>query len=794
MIVKSGRSTVNKESSTVHALFLTMMSFLLFAFPCHANRIPKDSTQVLWNEMLHQRTDSVRIRSIIHLSNYLINKPGAGIKQLDSANVLINGGIARSKKMRLFKLELKCCLALLTNSLIISKDTSGAAVGYSALISKFRQAQDLEGEAECWRDHGMMLSKFTNDFRLALKCHIREKQLFQKLGNNYAVAIAWNAMSIIYKNEGRFTEAAENLSMAYRYFRASGKGVEKVSCEIEMASLYWKIGNTQQALYFNSEAIKTAQMIKNEGWMAIATNSMGRIYFNMQMYAEALPYLERSMAAMIKTKSETDYAIALLSVIYDRVMLKRTDGLLKYLIQAERKMPAVEDSARVNIYCAYGLAHKAAGQIKEAERSFLEMLRTFNELKNDKAFEKNSPYFLQTYFKSIGEFYIDTNRPEKARPYFEKILALPKKYIAPASESEVQLSMYRIDSASGRYIPGLRHLQAHNRIHDSLYNASSANQVAGLKARYVDEQRSKDLAILKAEQRSQAVLMQTTKLQRNITLGGIAAVLVLACFAYWAYRKKQQVNKHLEDQKAKIDEQNVSLKSLLTEKDLLLADKELLLIEKDWLLTEVHHRVKNNLQVITSLLNFQSSATTKKDVLDAIKISRNRIQAISLIHLKLSNGNNLASLNMQDYVNELINHLRDVFDLPAEKIIFKKSIAPINIDLKQAVPVGLILNEAITNCIKYAFDSDVGEISVSLVLMEDQMIVLKIADNGKGFSSDIDPTRSKSLGFKIMRGLTTQLKGDFEVKCDAGTQINIQFPWRNERILKTLNRERVTAN
>lgn len=794
MILETGRTTANKEKCTAHVLLLTLISFLMLSIPCQANLIIKDSTQVLWKVMLHQKTDSLRIRSIIHLSNYLINKSGAGIKQLDSANALINDGIARSKTVNSLKLELKCRLALLTNKLIFSKDTSGTAEGFNALINKFQQAHDLEGEAECWRDQGKILSMFTSDFRRALSCLVKEKQLYQKFGNNYGVANAWNAMSVINTNEGRFPEAADNSSMAYRYFKDAGKGVEKVSCEIDLASLYWKIGNTQQALYFNSEAIKTAQLIKNERWIAIATNSTGRIYFNLKMYAVALPYLERSMSATVKTKAESDYAIALLTVIYDRVMLKKTDGLLNYLIQAERKMPIVENSARVNIYCAYGLAYKSTGQMEEAERAFLEMLRTFYKLKNDKAFEKDSHYFLQTYYKSLGEFYIDTRRPEKARPYFEKILKLPKKYIAPASKGEAHWSMFRIDSASGRYISGLRHLEAYNRIHDSLYNASSANQVAGLKARYLEEQRLKDLVVLQAKQRSQAALMQTTKLQRNITLGGIAAVLILACVAYWAYRKKQQVNKHLENQKARIDDQNVSLKSLLTEKDLLLEDKESLLIEKDWLLTEVHHRVKNNLQVITSLLNFQSSATTKKDVLDAIKVSRNRIQAISLIHLKLSKGNNLASVNMQEYVIELINHLRDVFDLSDKKIIFKKSIAAIEIDLKQAVPVGLILNEAITNSIKYAFDNGVGEIMVNLALTEDQMIVLKIADNGKGFSSDIDPTRSKTLGFKIMRGLTAQLKGDLDVKCDTGTKITIQFRWRTERKLKNLNQGRVTAN
>jgi two-component sensor histidine kinase len=774
---------------------LIIVSFLLLVVPHLAISSPTDSTQLFLKELLRKQPDSSRIKSIIYLSNYLVRKPDAGDKQLDSANSLINSGMLLAKKIHSVRMELKCRQASLTNRLVLTKDTSGARTGYHNLISKFHQAHDFEGEAGCWKDYGTILSEFTNDYLAALNCHLKEKLLSQRIGSQYGVASASKEISKIYTKQGKLTEAAVELSNAYRYFRTAGKGIEKVSCETELASLYWKTGNTQQALYFNYEAIKTAQLIKDERWIAIASNSLGRVYFNLKMYKEALPHFERSLAATVKINAESDYSIALLTIIYDRVMLKRTNGLLQYLIEADGKMPTVKNSDRINILCAYGLVYKATGQMDEAERSFLQMMHTFDEVhKKDKVLGSNGSNFLQTYSKSIGQFYIDTHRPEKARPYYEKLLSLPNKYFSPASQSEVHFSMYQIDSASGRYVSGLKHLRSYNRIHDSLYNASSANQIAGLKARYMNEKRSKDFEILRAQQKSQAALMQATKLERNITLGGIGAVLILACLAYWAYLKKQQVNKQLENQKARIDDQNISLKSLLKEKDLLLEEKETLLVEKDWLLTEVHHRVKNNLQIITSLLNFQSSSTNKKDVLEAIKISRNRIQAISLIHLKLSNGNNLASLNMQSYVNELVQHLREIFDLPAEKVTFKTSIDPIDIDLKQAVPIGLILNEAITNCIKYAFDTGGGKIYISLKLMEDKIITLEIADNGKGFPHDFDPINTKSLGFKIMLGLTAQLKGKFEFKTQFGTHITIRFPWRTEKKFQNLNLDRITAN
>ncbi|WP_143167092.1 histidine kinase dimerization/phosphoacceptor domain -containing protein [Mucilaginibacter sp. OK098] len=788
------RKIANIKNKTVHSRLLAIVCFLLFALPCQANSIPIDSTQLLKKELLRKQPDSLRVKSMIHLSNYLINKPDATNKQLDSAKSLMNTGIVLAKKIRSLSLELKCRQTLLTNKLIFSKDTTGAAQGYNALIETFHQANDLEGEADCWKDHGMILRELTKDFRGAVSCNVKAELLYQKLSNNYGVANARKAISIILTKEGRLTEAADELSKAYRYFKEAGRGFEKISCEIELASLYWKMGNTQQALYFNSEALKSAKMINDDRLIAVATNSLGRQFYNLEMYAEALPYLEGSLASTRKTKSQSDYSIALLCVIDDRVKLKSTAGLLQYLIKADRAMPSVKDIDRINIYCSYGLVYSNIGLPDKAEIWFLKMMSTFDTLEKKKTFGNNAHLFLQTYNKTIGDFYIGAHRFEKARPYFEKVLALPKKFISPASESDVHLALYRIDSASGNYISGIRHLQKYHRLHESLFNASSANQIAGLKARYAEDQRSKDLVILKSQQRAQSVLVQNTKLERNITLGGIAAILILACLAYWAYRKKQKINRHLEFQKEKIDHQNVSLKSLLEDKDLLLAEKEILLTEKDWLLKEVHHRVKNNLQVITGLLNFQTSSTSKAEVLDAIKISRNRIQAISLIHLKLSNGNNLASLNMQSYVSELISHLRDVFDLPAQFIIFNKNIEPIDIDLKQAVPIGLILNEAITNSIKYAFDKKGGAISLGLKLIDEQTLLLEIADNGKGIPDDLDPFKTESLGFKIMRGLSAQLKGNFQLESNPGTRIAIRFPLRIAKKFKNFNIDRVNSN
>ena len=204
-------------------------------------------------------------------------------------------------------------------------------------------------------------------------------------------------------------------------------------------------------------------------------------------------------------------------------------------------------------------------------------------------------------------------------------------------------------------------------------------------------------------------------------------------------------------------------------------DKDKCLNEKDWLLKEVHHRVKNNLQIVMSLLSTQSAYLQNNDAIEAIRESRNRVQSISLIHQKLYSGSNVASIDMPAYVADLIGYLRDGFDTATQGIRFEQLVEPIKIDLAQAVPLGLILNEAITNAIKYAFPKKDGHVIVGLQTLEHDTVLLTISDNGKGLPEDFDIKTSSSLGMEMMKALSKQLGGTFEIKSKSGTTITIEF-------------------
>ena len=230
----------------------------------------------------------------------------------------------------------------------------------------------------------------------------------------------------------------------------------------------------------------------------------------------------------------------------------------------------------------------------------------------------------------------------------------------------------------------------------------------------------------------------------------------------------------LESKQSEINQKNKSLHDLIREKDNLL-------IEKEWLLKEIHHRVKNNFHIVSSLLEIQSSYLKNKEALSAIKDSQHRINSMSIIHQKLYQSETLSTIHMPEYIYELVEYLRESFGI-RETIGFSLQIQNIELNHATAITLGLILNEAITNAIKYAFASTAdGKISVSLTHVSDTQVLLSISDNGRGMPESFDDNMANSMGMDLLQGLADDIGGTFNIESKKGTHIKIIFPCKAMR-------------
>jgi PAS domain S-box-containing protein len=213
--------------------------------------------------------------------------------------------------------------------------------------------------------------------------------------------------------------------------------------------------------------------------------------------------------------------------------------------------------------------------------------------------------------------------------------------------------------------------------------------------------------------------------------------------------------------------------------------------EKELLLREIHHRVKNNLQIISSLLNLQSEYIKDENDLELFKDSQSRVKSMAFIHEQLYQSSNFNSIEFSEYIHNLVTYLLYYYALDPSNIKLKIDVEDVSLDLNTSIPCGLIVNELVTNSIKHAFPAtngrgpenrkftdphgEGGEIYVELNSINEQKYALIVADNGIGFPEDIDFENTESLGLQLVKSLVTQLDGKIKLERENGTRFEIIF-------------------
>ncbi|MGB8952453.1 MAG: two-component regulator propeller domain-containing protein [Candidatus Aminicenantales bacterium] len=209
-----------------------------------------------------------------------------------------------------------------------------------------------------------------------------------------------------------------------------------------------------------------------------------------------------------------------------------------------------------------------------------------------------------------------------------------------------------------------------------------------------------------------------------------------------------------------------------------------LLKEKEVLLKEIHHRVKNNMQIVSSLLNLQASHVKSEKIRDMFKKSRNRIFTMALIHEKLYQSKDLAWIDFGQYIRGLIVHLSNSYRIDAHSVHLRGEVDEVFLDVNEAIPCGLIVNELVSNALKYAFPEGrrrikragrKNEICIRMDKDENGQVTLSVRDNGVGLPEDLDIRKTESLGLQLVSDLVTQLDGSIELERSRGTEFKITF-------------------
>jgi two-component system, sensor histidine kinase PdtaS len=663
---------------------------------------------------------------------------------------------------------------LLKSRLLYIQNQDSAAASYhrqatsfykNATIADIAEATYFLSESWKFRTHSKeIIAADSIYYLIALR-------YYEMMNEKIKEAAVSRAMAVIHIRTGEVSRAIQELLQVNKIQLQISDSTRHKTTDF-LAHCSAVTGRFDQAFHYALQSLEYAAQIKDSVSFCIYNYRAGRVSYNLHEMTEGTAYLNQSLL-QAEMQGDTVMSIHLRMVICQEGMvdLGKYEEALGYVLDIKNKYPNAGNNDNLltldiaNV-CANCYFH--TGQYQLAEKYYLQALHVA-EVKLGMP-EDKIPIYLD-----IGKFYLQQKKTDKARLYFNKHLSLAGHTNSLPAVRDAHFQLFRMDSLEGKFQSAIRHFQLYKVAVDSMFNESRSKQIAELEIQYKTQQKEKEFQLLTNQNQLQQKTIAQGKSLRNVLFAGAALILLLLFVVLNRYQVKQVANKLSQVKQKKINEQNRHLEKLVEEEKLLLKEKDKLLDEKEWLMKEIHHRVKNNLQIVISLLNSQLSFLIDDAAKIAIKESQYRIHAIAIIHEKLYQAENLSVIDMATYIRDVADYLADNLDA-ADRISFAVSVQHIELDVAQAVPLGLIINEAIINSVKYAFpDGCNGEIMIRMQRSNADGIILSIRDDGIGLPKKFNWQHTPSLGMSLMRGLAKQLDGQFELINHNGLMVQVKF-------------------
>lgn len=322
---------------------------------------------------------------------------------------------------------------------------------------------------------------------------------------------------------------------------------------------------------------------------------------------------------------------------------------------------------------------------------------------------------------------------------------------------EIASVRYQLSEAEGDYRNAFSNLLEFKALYDSLFSKETQEAHDGLAAELETEKKQQKIERLEADRVLRDARLAKSQTERYLLLGGLAVTILLLLAGGFLLLQRTRANRLLRSKNAEISAQAATLAEQRIQIEATLAEREILL-------KEVHHRVKNNLQVISSLLDLQSNTLRDPAALRALQNGQNRILSMALIHKNLYQSDNVAEVRVDEYAKHLVAELATSMQQQDKPVHVDLQIPELSLNIDSALPIGLMLNELVTNSFKYAFEAEPNpKISISLSRQPDNTLKLVYSDNGCGLPEGFQMSQSTSLGLRLIKILTRQLKGTMEI-------------------------------
>lgn len=604
------------------------------------------------------------------------------------------------------------------------------------------------------------------------------------------------AGGLIYRNQKLYHRSFAWYMRSYDLFDSVGEPYEIVTAGLELARAQYFRGNYRQSMQHYSHAVEVAAANKISDKEIDAFEILGLLYNAFQNFTEGAATFKKALDIKHQLNDQRGilYTLEILSTIYYRN--KQFDSSLMYASQAlqlaeqYRKTSDMELSRlnKASALIRLNRLPEAGEEIKELSKldvngTNVNLMVRYHVLMGNyflaqgtdsaatrhydlalrRAAQNQFPELYAVVYNNMADSYYERGDFKTAYQYARKYTEIASNLYT--GENVISLGNLETILKTDRSADEIRYLNNENKLNQLQLLRELELRAALEKENILQDSirtalsRENEYKVreLQAEKKLREVLSEDNIKQQDrlrsersmslLLLVTITAMLVLGVIIFYLYRKQRRKNAIILKQS---DDMQVLMK-------------------------EIHHRVKNNLQVISSLLDLQALSIKHDQAAEAVKVGRNRVQSMALIHQNLYNEGNIKGIKVKTYIDTLAQGLFHSYNIKPRSVHLTTDIDDLNLDVDTVIPIGLILNELITNSLKYAFrDKEYGEISVMLK-KDGANLLLKVRDNGDGFPPDSSMQPETTFGIKLIKAFAQKLKARLSIYNDNGACVEMHI-------------------
>lgn len=610
----------------------------------------------------------------------------------------------------------------------------------------------------------------------ALYLHQKACKIYEEAGNKERMGSVLYSMMYDYSLKNEMIQVLESGEKARKLFEDSEDYEWVYDCVEALIYAHRQLHHSKEVDSLLIELVHIAEKTGNKKKIANSYYNLGSYYIDQAYLNLAIEALYKSLGLAEESGDSAEIANALGSIGLAYLHMRDYRNAIEYYLKQENILKNQVNQYELSVtYSNLGESYNALGNHKKGLQYHLKTLEMRKDMNFQMAISNSLQNIGYTYylmkdssFKALdyirqsldidqkinnfngiarnymlaGKIFASNKDFSKGIQYLEKSIELARKYENPHVIRESSEALVGLYAETRQFEKAFTYLSINNQVTDSLESGDNVKRITQLEMQHAFRQKQNEIEVGHLKEKiSYEATIKRNRLITIFSIHFIVLIVLFVAFLYRSYRKSRKAEK-----------------------------------EKEVLLKEIHHRVKNNLMVISSLLNLQSGSITDDFTRAAVKESQGRVKSMAMIHQQLYQSDRFTSIDFAKYLEQLFTSLHSIYGKPGSNIQYSIRAEDIRLDIDTAIPLGLITNELATNAYKYAFtESSGGLIEIDFKRTSDNKVLLQISDNGKGIPEGIDFENSPTLGLKLVRMLIKQIKAKLTLNANNGTVFKVVF-------------------